>query len=111
MSVTSERREQTRRRLRWERENWREVRRERAIDYVAERIKPQPERQSASFRDNYLTITQLAEEFGIHRRTLDRWHRLRVGPPRIKVPGTKLVRYRRASVEEWLQKRESVTLR
>ena len=52
-----------------------------------------------------LTVDQLADELGITRRTLERWHAERSGPPRIKFG--KQVRYRADSVRAWLLERES----
>jgi predicted DNA-binding transcriptional regulator AlpA len=57
-----------------------------------------------NLRTELLTAEELAAELRIHRRTLDRWVRLRLGPPRVKVG--KVVRYRRGAIAEWLMKRE-----
>lgn len=46
----------------------------------------------------------LAKELGISVDTLQRWHNLRIGPPRIKVGGK--VWYRRDSVRAWLREKE-----
>jgi predicted DNA-binding transcriptional regulator AlpA len=53
---------------------------------------------------DYLTPEQLAAELGIARRTLDRWHVCRQGPPRTTIGRTPY--YRRDSVEKWLADRE-----
>ncbi len=58
----------------------------------------------ATILENYLTTTECAAELGIDKRTLERWHRLREGPPRTKIG--KRVLYRRAAVAEWLRSRE-----
>jgi len=52
----------------------------------------------------YLSKSRLAEELGTTTRTIDKWHTLRIGPPRVSV-GRK-VPYRRDSVRAWLQLRE-----
>ncbi len=43
---------------------------------------------------------------GVSPRTLDRWHLLREGPPRIAL-GRK-IRYRRAALEQWILTRETI---
>ena len=58
----------------------------------------------AQFLGGYVTETECAEELGISRRTLQRWHRLREGPPRTLVG--KKIKYRRASVAAWLIEQE-----
>jgi predicted DNA-binding transcriptional regulator AlpA len=52
----------------------------------------------------YLTPEELAGELGICKRTLDRWHASRTGPPRVTVGRRPL--YRREAVTHWLRKRE-----
>jgi hypothetical protein len=52
----------------------------------------------------YIASTELADELGICERTLARWHRARIGPPRVAI-GRRIL-YRRAAVAEWLRKRE-----
>ena len=47
-----------------------------------------------------------AELLGVSARTLDRWHFLREGPPRIQL-GRK-IRYRRAAIDNWVLARETV---
>ena len=54
--------------------------------------------------DGYLTVTECAAELCIDKRTLERWHRLREGPPRTKIG--KKVLYRREAVADWLRLRE-----
>ncbi len=56
-----------------------------------------------------LTIDALANELGVTRRTLERWHAERIGPPRIKFG--KNVRYRAAAVREWLEAQEQNEVR
>ncbi len=58
----------------------------------------------AQFLGGYVTEEQCAEELGISRRTLQRWHRLREGPARTYVG--KRIRYRRDAVTAWLLSRE-----
>ena len=50
--------------------------------------------------DIFLSVEQVSELLTVSRRTLCRWHRLRRGPPRIKI-GRKVF-YRRSSVYAWL---------
>ncbi len=63
--------------------------------------KPPPH---AQFLSGFVTESECAEELGISRRTLQRWHRLREGPPRTLVG--KKIKYRRASVDAWLIEQE-----
>ncbi len=53
----------------------------------------------------HLKTTDVAELLGVSRRTLSRWHALRVGPARCKVGRTVL--YRRDALEAWLQANET----
>lgn len=55
-----------------------------------------------------LTPDQLAEQLGTSRRTIDRWHALRCGPPRIKVGAS--IFYRADAVRKWLEQNEEQTL-
>ena len=48
----------------------------------------------------YLRREELARQFGISTRTVDRWEAMRMGPPRIAVGRTIL--YNIESVREWL---------
>jgi hypothetical protein len=52
----------------------------------------------------YMTPEELADELGICKRTLDRWHASRSGPPRVTIGRRPL--YRREGVAEWLRNRE-----
>jgi len=54
--------------------------------------------------NEYFTTVALAKELNVSTRTLERWHVLRVGPPRTAIGRTIL--YRRESVLEWLRARE-----
>jgi hypothetical protein len=58
----------------------------------------------APILSEFLTKEELATELGRNPRTLDRWHVLRLGPPRTRV-GRKVL-YRRASVRNWLLAQE-----
>ena len=54
-----------------------------------------------------LTTEQVAEATGISARTLEKWRlRAGVGIPFVKMPNG-AVRYRPASIEQWLLDRES----
>lgn len=52
----------------------------------------------------YLTPEQCAEQLGICRRTLERWHRLNEGPPRVRLGKRWL--YRKSAVADWLRSME-----
>ena len=52
----------------------------------------------------YMEEDELAAELNCSPRTIQRWHRLREGPPRTKIG--KRVFYRRNSVADWLRSRE-----
>jgi predicted DNA-binding transcriptional regulator AlpA len=54
--------------------------------------------------EGYLRREELAEQFGLSPRTIDRWEALRKGPPRVCVGRTIL--YNIQSVREWLLSRE-----
>jgi hypothetical protein len=54
----------------------------------------------AEIIDLFFTKAQAAEELGKSEATLDRWNRLRVGPPRTKLGRTVL--YRRDTLKAWL---------
>ncbi|MFG6599098.1 MULTISPECIES: helix-turn-helix transcriptional regulator [unclassified Sulfitobacter] len=53
----------------------------------------------------HLDPNAVAELLGVSRRTLSRWHALRVGPARCKVGRTVL--YRRDALEAWLEANET----
>ena len=59
--------------------------------------------------DDMLTPDELAGELRVTRRTLERWHAQRIGPPRIKFG--KQVRYRAAAVRQWLEAQECADCR
>jgi len=56
---------------------------------------------------NYETLkpSEVANMLGISRRTLDRWHALRIGPSRVTVQRTIL--YRQTAVDAWLTANET----
>jgi len=54
--------------------------------------------------DGYVRREELAQQLGVSARTIDRWHMLRSGPPRVAVGRTIL--YNIQSVHEWLLSRE-----
>ncbi len=57
-----------------------------------------------SLLEDYLTPDQLAEELGKSVRTIARWDRLRIGPPKTLVG--KRPFYRRDAVRQWLLRKE-----
>jgi hypothetical protein len=52
----------------------------------------------------YLSPEELADELQICKRTLDRWHAARRGPPRVEIGRRPM--YRREAVTQWLIARE-----
>lgn len=54
--------------------------------------------------DEYMTPDETATALGIGKRTLDRWHSLREGPPRTTL-GRRIL-YRRDAVKAWLRAQE-----
>ena len=52
----------------------------------------------------YMSLEELADELGVNKRTLDRWHASRTGPPRTYVSRRPM--YRREAVLQWLRKHE-----
>ncbi|MDF3419968.1 helix-turn-helix domain-containing protein [Sulfitobacter sp. KE29] len=54
---------------------------------------------------SHITPAAVAELLGVSRRTLSRWHALRVGPARCKIGRTVL--YRRDALEAWLEANET----
>lgn len=55
-------------------------------------------------KSEYITSVEACELLAVSQRTLLRWHRLRKGPPQIKV-GRK-VYYRRQAISDWLMSLE-----
>lgn len=56
-------------------------------------------------KNAHLKPSELADMLGISRRTLDRWHAHRVGPPRVAAGRTIL--YRKIAVEAWMKANET----
>lgn len=54
--------------------------------------------------ESLLTAKQAAELLGLPEATLAQWRSQRRGPPYIKLE-LRLVRYRRADLEEWIERR------
>ena len=65
--------------------------------------------KAAALLDDYLTPGQLAEELRKSERTIARWDRLRIGPPKTLIG--KKPYYRRESVREWMLRREQAQAR
>lgn len=59
--------------------------------------------------EGYLRREELAQQFGLSPRTIDRWEALRQGPPRVCVGRTVLFNIQ--SVREWLRSREQQAFR
>jgi len=58
--------------------------------------------------EGFLRRDELAKQFGLNVRTIDRWEALRIGPPRVCVGRTIL--YNIQSVREWLLSKEPSAL-
>ena len=54
--------------------------------------------------EGYLRRDELAAQLGRCRRTIERWHSLGIGPPRIAIG--RMVLYRVESVREWLAEQQ-----
>jgi len=65
---------------------------------------PQERPVSRLVLEGYLRREELAQQFGLSPRTIDRWEALRMGPPRVSVGRTIL--YNIQSVREWLVNQE-----
>jgi len=57
----------------------------------------------SSLLGDYFTRQELADELGIHVRSLERWAWLRKGPPQVRIG--RRVFYRRSDVLRWLENR------
>ena len=60
--------------------------------------------RAGTILSEYMTPEELAGELGICKRTLDRWHAGRTGPPRVTIGRKPL--YRRDSVADWIRSKE-----
>jgi predicted DNA-binding transcriptional regulator AlpA len=60
------------------------------------------EANEGSILEGVLTKSQLAQQLGVSKRTIDRWHSLRIGPPRATIG--RLIFYPREGVTEWLRR-------
>ena len=65
---------------------------------------PQVKPLTSLVLEGFLRREQLAQQFGLSPRTIDRWEALRIGPPRVCVGRTVL--YQIKSVREWLANQE-----
>ena len=68
--------------------------------------------KGGSLFEGYITAKELCKQIGqmkggrpIARRTLERWHSLRVGPPRVRVG--RIAVYRVDEVRAWLEEQSS----
>jgi hypothetical protein len=57
-----------------------------------------------SLLNDYAPEDQVAAELHVTKRTLQRWHAARIGPPRLII--ARRPYYRREAVREWLRSRE-----
>jgi predicted DNA-binding transcriptional regulator AlpA len=64
-------------------------------------------RSSKAAVNELVDRTQAAQLLGVSPRTLDRWHHLRIGPPRVAL-GSHKVRYRLSSLDAWVRSREFI---
>ncbi|NCC23239.1 MAG: DNA-binding protein [Alphaproteobacteria bacterium] len=62
-----------------------------------------------SFKDEYATHAETAQELNISVRTLARWRAERIGPAYTKIGAR--VYYRRAAITEWVRKHETAPVR
>jgi hypothetical protein len=76
-----------------------------ATQTIAQTSNPEP----SIIESEYFTTLALAKELNVSKRTLERWHALRLGPPRTAVFRTIL--YRREAVRLWLLSREKREVR
>ena len=59
---------------------------------------------AAKLLDEYFTRAELAAEFGKSERTLERWERLRIGPPVTRLGITPI--YNKEGSRAWLRAQE-----
>jgi hypothetical protein len=65
---------------------------------------PQDQIPAPLVLEGYLRREELARQFGLSPRTIDRWEALRKGPPRVCIGRTIL--YKVESVRDWLRSSE-----
>ena len=65
---------------------------------------PQNQISTPLVLEGYLRREELARQFGLSPRTIDRWEALRKGPPRVCIGRTIL--YKLESVRDWLDSNE-----
>lgn len=65
---------------------------------------PQDTQPTLLVLEGFLRREELARQFGLSPRTIDRWEALRIGPPRVCIGRTIL--YQIQSVREWLISRQ-----
>jgi len=58
-------------------------------------------------KDEWLTVADILDDLGIHRRTWQRWRELGLTPEAIRLPNREL-RIRRSVYEAWLADLEEV---
>jgi excisionase family DNA binding protein len=63
---------------------------------------PQPSRNPAGERDEWLTIDEVCAELKISRRSFDRWRALGTSPKVKHLAGNGSIRIRRSWLNEWL---------
>ena len=64
---------------------------------------PVPTAAKPPLLDSIMSPEQLAEGLGVSTATLLRWHHRQVGPPRVKIPGTRKIYYHRSDVETYMR--------
>src|SRR6266581_2447923 len=69
-------------------------------------MKNDPPTKNTESIDDLLNRCATARVLGIAIRSLDRWHRLGFGPPRIRYAGQ--IRYRLSSLARWVLSHETV---
>jgi len=67
-------------------------------------MKGTSEQSDVSVLAGFITPSELCRQLGKTRRTLDRWHSLGLGPPRVRVQ--RMILYRVEDVRAWLTAHE-----
>src|SRR3974377_1521406 len=60
--------------------------------------------RAAKLLDEYMTEEELAAELDVDKRTLRRWHRTGIGPPRVTI--ARKLYYRRSGAADWIRSQE-----